>query len=120
MNRTGTGLQCDLKDTFAIQITFRGGRRAYANSLISLADMQRMRVRFGIDSNRADTQPPECTDNAARDRTAVGNQNFIKHVQVDTCWLAFRAVPALSLPHGSSRAAPAQAFQINTSTGVGL
>src|SRR5438552_2017029 len=77
------------------EIAMRGLWRTDANRFVGLIHMNRVAVSFGIHGNRADSHLTKCSNNAACNRAAIGDQDFTKH-------------------HVSGT------FQISTWTGVGL
>jgi hypothetical protein len=62
-----------------IQVTFAAGRLSYADSFIGKADMERIAVDLGIDSDSADAQFPACADDAKRYLSTIGDQDLRKH-----------------------------------------
>jgi len=64
------------KDAADIEITLRSRRRPDEHRFARLRDMHRMPVGFRINGNRPDAEPVQSPDNAARDGTAIGDQNF--------------------------------------------
>ena len=66
-------------DAIDFQITFRARRRADADGFIRKLNVQRIDVRFRINRQRANAELFAGANDAQRDLTAIGNQNFLKH-----------------------------------------
>src|SRR5262249_8404983 len=62
------------------QVTFRAWRRADADGFISKLNMQRIDVRFRINSQGANAQLFTGTNDAQRDLAPISNQNFLEHM----------------------------------------
>ena len=79
MNRLRAGLPRGGENLFKIEITFRRRVAADGHGFVRLRDMQRIRVRVGINRDGADAHFFERADNAAGNRATVGDQNFLEH-----------------------------------------
>ena len=68
-------------DALDFQITVRARRRADANRFVGKLHVQGIDVGIGINRERADAELFACANNAQRDFTAVGNQDFFEHAR---------------------------------------
>jgi hypothetical protein len=74
MDRLRAGLLGGGDDTLADQIAFACRRGPDVHRFIGHADVQRSRVRIGVDRNRANAEPLRRTDHAAGDLAPVGDE----------------------------------------------
>ena len=79
MNRRDAVAVGGIQNALDIQVAFWRGRSPDMRRFIGLADVHRGAVRVGIDGHRTDTHLPYSADDAERDLTTVGDQNFWKH-----------------------------------------
>src|SRR5690606_1418502 len=82
-------------------------RFTQANGLVGERYVRRVPIRVRIHGNRRDPEPPTGSENAARDLTAVRDQDFSEHAH------SGRAVPSFtrsgriaSCPHAASTSSP--------------
>ena len=66
-------------DPVDLEIAFRTGRFANADRFIRQLDVERIGVGLGVDGHTADAEFLAGADDAHRNFTPVGNQNFVKH-----------------------------------------
>ncbi len=79
MNRVGAGDLGGADDRRHVQIAVGAARRTDADVLVREPDVQRVLVGLGIDGDGLDAELAARMDDAQRDLTAIGDQNFLKH-----------------------------------------
>ena len=79
MHRIGPAAPCNLQQLAHIQVGIGRTLALQAESLISQAHMQRIPIRISIYRHALHAIIGTCTDDAHRNLTAVGNQDFLDH-----------------------------------------
>ena len=109
------------KQFFLVQVGLTGASLTQTVSLIGLAHMQGIPIRFGKDGNGFHAEGFEGAGDTGGDGAAVGNQNLVEHGIVsstgDGSSRRFTPWPPRSSP---GKLIGTQSFQIRTSMGVGL
>ena len=82
MHRLGAGFAAGLDDPLDAQIALGRRRRADRHRLVGLAHMQRLGIGIGIDRDGRDPHPPRRSDDPAGDLAAIGDQDFVEHLNV--------------------------------------
>ena len=78
--------RADVEEEIAAEIGFGGGRGADAIRLVGVEDVQCGTIRIGVDGNGADAKLAACTQNAKRDLSSIGDQNFANRSQEGALW----------------------------------
>jgi hypothetical protein len=79
VDRLRAGLLRDREIVFAVEIALARRRRAQPIRLVADLDVQRAGVGIRIDGDRPNAHPPRGARDAARDLSAIGDQDLVKH-----------------------------------------
>jgi hypothetical protein len=86
MDGVRAGTPGDFKNEVAAEVGLGGGSRPEAIRLVGVEDMQCGAIRIGVHGNAADAKLAACTQNAKRDLSSIGNQNFTNRSQEGALW----------------------------------
>ena len=81
MNRVGAGDLGGAEDRRHAQVAVGAARRTDADVLVGEPHVQRVLVRLGVDGDGLDAQLAAGADDAQRDLSAVGDQDFLEHAE---------------------------------------
>ena len=70
-----------LEHALDVEIALAGGRGADQDGLVGLARMRPVRVGLGVDGDGADAEGAAGAEDAARDLSAVGDEDALEHAQ---------------------------------------
>ena len=79
MDGLGPGAPRCIEDLFDVEVALGCRRRPEQHRFIGPADVRRVRVRFGVDADRRDAHLAKRAQDAARNRSTVGNEHPMKH-----------------------------------------
>jgi len=79
VNRFGAPLACRGNQRGAVHVAVRRRGRADTHGFVGLRDMERARIRFGIDGNGPDSHVAQGANDAAGNAAAIGDQDLRKH-----------------------------------------
>ena len=79
VHRIGTALANDVQNRVGIEVTLGGGLPAEGVCLVGKAHVEGVTVELGVHGNRGDTHFARGTDDAHRDFTTIGYQDFLGH-----------------------------------------
>ena len=82
VNGVGVGQSRSAEDVGEMPVAGLAGRRADADVLVGHVDVERARVRLGVDGNGGDAELPTGADDAQRDFPAVGDKDLFEHGSV--------------------------------------